>query len=110
MQIVLLGICPTRQAGGRTGSPLLGSDSDVALQPLPMYTVSSDNVVMTSVAATTTGRVFLGGSDGHLYELQYHAAEGWGRKRCQKVCLVPAGEGWGYKHCQKVCPMPAADH
>lgn len=35
-----------------------------------------------------SGRVFLGGSDGHLYELQYNAADSWGRKRCQKVLHV----------------------
>jgi hypothetical protein len=32
------------------------------------------------------GRIFLGGSDGHVYEVQYHATASWGgRKRCSKV-------------------------
>jgi len=83
-EIVLLGVCPTRRhaLASRDGS------DDIALQPLPMYTVPSDNVIMTSVATTAAGRIFLGGADGHLYELQYNAADGWGRKRCQKVRLT----------------------
>ena len=73
VQIVLLGVCPTRRTfpGSRDGG-------DITLQPLPMYTVASDNVVMTSVATSKTGRIFLGGSDGHLYELQYTATDSWG--------------------------------
>ena len=43
---------------------------DFTLQPLN-YRQPSDNVVMTCVAASGDGRIFLGGADGHLYELQY---------------------------------------
>lgn len=48
-QIVLLGVCPTRR-----NVTLPHTDSDeITLQPLPMYTVPSDNIIMTSVATTT---------------------------------------------------------
>ena len=57
-QIVLLGVS------------LGPGPEDFTLQPLH-YRVPSDNVVMTTVAAAVDGRVFLGGADGHLYELQY---------------------------------------
>eukprot|EP00198_Chlamydomonas_reinhardtii_P005145 XP_001694481.1 nuclear pore protein [Chlamydomonas reinhardtii] len=44
--------------------------------------------VMTCVAAGPGGRVFLGGADGHVYELVYHAADTWRHKRISKVRLT----------------------
>ena len=32
----------------------------------------------------------MGGDDGHVYELQYHASERWGRKRLVRACLTPS--------------------
>lgn len=62
------------------------------LKGMSMGTVTN---MMLKHHITTQGRVFLGGSDGHLYELQYAAADSWGRKRCQKVwfarCMTPGG-------------------
>ena len=43
---------------------------DATLQPLH-YRTSADGVIMTTVASTDMGRIFLGGGDGHLYELKY---------------------------------------
>ena len=43
---------------------------DATLQPLH-YRTSADGVIMTTVASTEMGRIFLGGADGHLYELKY---------------------------------------
>lgn len=38
----------------------------------------TDNVAMNSIVSTKAGRVFMCGlSDGHLYEMQYQATEGW---------------------------------
>jgi nuclear pore complex protein Nup155 len=37
---------------------------------------------------STSGRIFLGGSDGHVYEVTYLAADRWRQKRCQKVKLT----------------------
>lgn len=80
-EIVLLGVCCSRGAGG-------GGDDceELTLQPLPLYSVPADNVTMVSVAATADGRIFMGGADGHLYELQYSSGDSWRSKRCQKVC------------------------
>lgn len=58
---------------------------EVTLQPLPLYSFPSDNVVMCSVASTPDGRIFLGGMDGHLYEVQYFPGDTWRHKRCFKV-------------------------
>ncbi|EFN51092.1 hypothetical protein CHLNCDRAFT_141404 [Chlorella variabilis] len=79
--IVLLGVCCSRGPGG-------GGDDceEVTLQPLPLYSVPADNVTMVTVSSTADGRIFLGGADGHLYELQYSAGDSWRSKRCQKVC------------------------
>lgn len=74
-EIVLLGVCCVGDAC-----------EEVTLQPLPLYTVPSDNVAMVSVATTPSGRIFLGGADGNLYEIKYAAADSWRAKRCTKVC------------------------
>ena len=38
----------------------------------------TENVSMTSIVSTSSGRVFMCGiTDGHLYEMQYQASEGW---------------------------------
>lgn len=42
LQIVLLGVCLSRRPGGE--------GEDLTLQPLPSYSLPSDNVIMTSVA------------------------------------------------------------
>jgi nuclear pore complex protein Nup155 len=38
----------------------------------------TENVAMTSIVSTSSGRAFMCGvTDGHLYEMQYQASEGW---------------------------------
>lgn len=59
--------------------------AEIALQPLPEYTIPSDGVTMTCIACTDKGQIFLAGRDGHLYEMQYSSGSGW-RKRCRKIC------------------------
>jgi nuclear pore complex protein Nup155 len=80
-EIVLLGVCCSAGPGG-------GGDAveELALQPLPLYSVPSDNVTVVCVAPASGGRIFLGGADGNLYELQYAAADSWRARRCAKVC------------------------
>eukprot|EP00889_Picochlorum_renovo_P004014 jgi/Picre1/31044/NNA_006401.t1 len=65
-----------------------GNDFDeVTLQRLRSTVISvTDNVSMISVASTQDGRVFLGGSDGNVYEIIYAAKDTWRTKRCVKVC------------------------
>ena len=40
---------------------------------------------MMCITHTDLGQVFLGGRDGHLYELIYTTGNGW-QSRCRKVC------------------------
>lgn len=48
----------------------------------------SDQVNMLSTVGTAGGRIFCGGQDGHVYELEYEAEEGWFTRRCRKTCLT----------------------
>lgn len=84
-QLILVGVCCSRAGDGT--DPY----AEVSLQPLPEYTVPSDGVTMTCISCTNTGRIFLAGRDGHIYELHYTTGSGW-QKRCRKVCLT-AGFG-----------------
>jgi len=73
-EIRLIGVCHS------------GEDfEDITLQLLPQYTISTDNISMISVAGSMNGRIFLGGSDGNLYEIKYEAKDTWRSKRCTKI-------------------------
>ena len=78
VDIALVGLC----GNGSLADPL----RSIAFFSLPMYSVPSDGVMITSVATTKHGRVFLGGQDGHLYELKYSGTDTWMSKRCTKIC------------------------
>jgi nuclear pore complex protein Nup155 len=88
-QIVLLGVCTSPAKAG-------GSDAheELSLQPMPLYSLPSDNVIMTCFASSASGRIFMGGSDGHVYELQYAATDSWRQRRCSKVGLRPVMRGF----------------
>ena len=79
VQLVLLGVCCSGNIIG--GDPF----EELTLQPLPEYTIPTDGVTMTCITSTESGRIFLGGRDGHLYELLYTTGNGW-QSRCRKLC------------------------
>lgn len=61
----------------------------MVLQPTDL-SVPSDEVNMLQVVGTPQGRIFMGGFDGNLYELDYAApgSGGWftlSSRRCRKV-------------------------
>ena len=75
----MLGVCISPSpAGGDQYEQL-------SLQPMPLYSLPSDNVVMTCFASSAGGRLFMGGSDGNVYEIRYEATDNWRRRRCSKV-------------------------
>eukprot|EP00887_Chlorella_sp_A99_P007116 scaffold2.g7116.t1 len=84
-EVVLLGVCCSPGTSGAAGGPGDGCEQ-LVLQPLPLYSAPTDNVTMVSVASSASGRIFLGGADGNLYELQYGASDSWRSKRCSLVC------------------------
>ena len=55
------------------------------LLPEPLYTLPTDAVYMMSIGGTQSGRIFLGGKDGCLYEFSYKADDGWFGKKAVKV-------------------------
>ncbi|KAF5777212.1 hypothetical protein HanXRQr2_Chr12g0533011 [Helianthus annuus] len=85
VELLLVGVCCSGSGDG--SDPY----SEVSLQPLPEYTIPSDGVTMTCIACTNTGRIFLAGRDGHIYEMRYTTGSGW-YKKSRKVCLT-AGLG-----------------
>lgn len=78
VQVVLLGVCLTPD---QSGDPV----GELLVQQLPLYTCSSDNVPMISVAATPSGRIFTGGQNGGVCEIVYSNRDTWRQKRMFKV-------------------------
>jgi nuclear pore complex protein Nup155 len=48
--------------------------------------VSVSGMNIKCIEATTDGRIFIAGGDGHLWEIFYQAEEGWFTSRTRKVC------------------------
>lgn len=90
LQVVLLGVCCGPSVA-----------DDITLQALPLYTLPTDGVTVVTVASTPHGRIFLGGANGHLYEVQYNQPSSlWRSNRCTKVwgpCLK--GRGFPLRCC-----------
>ncbi|KAF9423164.1 hypothetical protein BGZ94_008391 [Podila epigama] len=67
---------------------LLGLGAGSGSNPHTLYitnmSVPSDNVAMRSIVGTNDGRIFMNGSDGRLWEIEYQAEEGWFSKKCSK--------------------------
>ena len=66
-------------------SPFSGSLEEIQLVPEPIFTVTTDGIAITTIANTNSGRIFLGGRNGCLYEIHYQAESSWFGKRCKKV-------------------------
>ena len=49
---------------------------ELHLLPEPLFCLPSDNISMISITGTCTGRIFLTGRDGCLYELLYQVNTG----------------------------------
>ena len=45
--------------------------AEMHLHPNPVFTIPSDNIYMTCMTGTQSGRIFLGGKDGCVYEVAY---------------------------------------
>ncbi|XP_001605127.2 nuclear pore complex protein Nup155 isoform X2 [Nasonia vitripennis] len=62
-----------------------GTQGEMQLVPEPIFTVTTDGIAITTIANTSSGRIFLGGRNGSLYEIYYQAESSWFGKRCKKV-------------------------
>ena len=81
---------------------LLGVSSPVVIGPdtrphreVSLYatdiSVTTGEVEMTSVIGMADGRIFMSGSDGHLYELHYQEKEQWFKKKIQLINHTAGG-------------------
>eukprot|EP01025_Chloroclados_australasicus_P051758 TRINITY_DN6033_c0_g3_i1.p1 TRINITY_DN6033_c0_g3~~TRINITY_DN6033_c0_g3_i1.p1 ORF type:complete len:1374 (-),score=127.37 TRINITY_DN6033_c0_g3_i1:632-4753(-) len=60
----------------------------LVLQQLSYHSTQTDNVPMSKVKGTANGRIFVGGSNGHLYEIMYRTNDTWMTSRCYKICCT----------------------
>lgn len=44
---------------------------EMHLLPEPLFALPTDNTCMIEIVGTCTGRIFMGGKDGSLYEILY---------------------------------------
>ena len=58
---------------------------DLLVIPEPIFTLPTDNIEIRVIKGTEDGRIFLGGSDGCLYEIIYQADSGWFGRKCWKA-------------------------
>ncbi|XP_058794102.1 nuclear pore complex protein Nup155 isoform X2 [Phymastichus coffea] len=77
VEITVLGVTLTNNEDGSQG--------EMQLVPEPIFTVTTDGIAITTIANTNSGRIFLGGRNGSLYEIYYQAESSWFGKRCKKV-------------------------
>ena len=77
VEITILGVTLTETCDGVT--------PEMQLVPEPIFTVTTDGIGITTIANTSSGRIFLGGRNGSLYEIYYQAESSWFGKRCKKI-------------------------
>lgn len=62
------------------------ANDEMHLVSEPLFSLSTDSTQMTTIVGSQkTGRVFLGGRDGCLYEFAYWADDGWFGKKARKI-------------------------
>ncbi|XP_003504041.1 nuclear pore complex protein Nup155 [Cricetulus griseus] len=84
VDIVILGLS---YANVQTGSGVLNDSmcGGMQLLPDPLYSLPTDNTYLLTITSTESGRIFLAGKDGCLYEVAYQAEAGWFSQRCRKI-------------------------
>ncbi|PFX30165.1 Nuclear pore complex protein Nup155 [Stylophora pistillata] len=83
IDIVLLAVTFTSK---KLGSLSHDEFSEMHLHPNPVFSIPSDNIYMICITGTQSGRIFLGGKDGCVYEIAYQAADSWlPWRNCRKI-------------------------
>lgn len=82
IDIILLAVTFTPK---RLGNLAHDEFAEMHLRPDPLFSIPSDNVYLTCMTGTHSGRIFLGGKDGCVYEVIYQAADSWFQRKCRKV-------------------------
>ncbi|CAH1772348.1 unnamed protein product [Owenia fusiformis] len=82
VDIVLLGVSFTKPFESKTADP---GNGEMHLLPDPLFSIPTDNTHIVSIQGAASGRIFMAGKDGCLYELYYQADDGWFSKKCRKI-------------------------
>lgn len=89
IEIVILGVTfdnTTKTSLSPTKTSAMSYD-EMQLINKPIFVLSTDNITVTCIKGTESGRIFFGGNDGCLYEVVYQAESNWLGKRCKKINL-----------------------
>ncbi|KAK7895656.1 hypothetical protein WMY93_020981 [Mugilogobius chulae] len=81
VDVVILGLSFPKIQGGLNDSMSGG----MQLLPDPLFSIPTDNIYILSITSTDSGRIFMAGKDGCLYEIAYQAEAGWLTQRCRKI-------------------------
>lgn len=83
-EIIVLGV--TFNTPSVSHNRNIGNNTEeLQLMNKPIFCINTENVAMNVVKGTYDGRIFLGGQDGFLYEIQYQAESSWFGKRFKKI-------------------------
>lgn len=87
VEIVVLGVTFNDLSKSPTHrlSPPVSPYEEMQLMSKPIFIVNTDNIAMTSIVGSDDYRIYMGGRDGCLYEIQYQAESNWFGKRCKKI-------------------------
>ncbi|KAL0269136.1 UNVERIFIED_CONTAM: hypothetical protein PYX00_006963 [Menopon gallinae] len=81
VEIVVLGV---KFAATKPDGPL-GALEEMHLLSEPIFVVPTDGIGIMTVTSSLNGRLFLGGRDGSLFEIEYKAERNWlGKRFCKK--------------------------
>uniref|UniRef100_A0A8D8PSS0 Nuclear pore complex protein Nup155 n=4 Tax=Cacopsylla melanoneura TaxID=428564 RepID=A0A8D8PSS0_9HEMI len=88
-EVVILGMMvPEQNTVSISSGPINEGQEEIQLVKRVLYSILTDGVTMSTIKGSSTGRIFLGGTDGNLYEIEYQRDATWFSKACRKVNLT----------------------
>lgn len=85
IEVIALGVTFEESNDPRILDGLPCHNNGMQLLNKPLFVLSTDNVSLNVIHGTDDGRIFMGGRDGCLYEIDYHSESSWFGKRCKKI-------------------------
>ncbi|KAH8377789.1 hypothetical protein KR093_007134, partial [Drosophila rubida] len=82
IEVIVLGITFDEENEYEDTSP---GASGIQLMNKPLFVIGTENIPINCIQGSDDGRIFLGGRDGCLYEIDYHSESSWFGKRCKKI-------------------------
>lgn len=85
IEVIALGVTFGESNDPRLGDGVPCFNKGMQLLNKPIFVLGTDNVSFNVIQGTDDGRIFMGGRDGCLYEIDYHSESSWFGKRCKKI-------------------------